>query len=740
MIRTIEYNDIMKHNEGSSSFTNLLKLAGMATEVKESVIDLSTNKMDARLCTSITIEKKNERDNIPNNKIYKWIDDNIVSQCQNCNIVFTFIERKHHCRSCGRIFCQKCSSQYMDIPDEFALGEFSGTKDSEKSRNKNSRVCQNCHKKINRYLKVTNDMNVFEILNFDITILYNMRYVCKLWKEYADVRLNRFRELQYVLPNHKFTDLEKKLLWTNYYYTIHHPRYFVSLLKSIDHHAYHDLEHKLKKVVNLIHMKKDKKYVISCKEMLCTRHCKSDSELKIEDAFNLLTEDITNTEIRKYAISSFNDCPDNELTNYISFLVHAMKYETFENPIIGNFLMNKCKNENKIEIYSEFFWELQLQLEFQNKEEAHKIYRYFSDKIMNESPGEIRDKILTSQRLVKTLSGLHKIDEKKVKETLSKISNKQLILPIQPVTEFTSFDIDGLHIKTSASMPLALPMNHKNGKKTFMFKFEDIRRDQIIMSLINLISIILKRDEGIDIPILTYKIRPTGANNGFIEIVPDSNTVYHIKENLKFTLLNYIIEKNDDEKMKEVRQRFMHSCAMYCVITYLFGIGDRHLDNIMLTTDGRLFHIDFSYILGYDPKPLTTPTMRISAEMIDVIGGINSIHYKEFKDLCTKIYNAIRKHISLFINVMLILVNSTTKNVSITKEKIYDEMIKRFLPGENCYQAEIQLDSVIDNCSRFYTNTMIDTMHNLGKQQQYYISNGTGAIWSSFKSFFGGSK
>lgn len=111
---------------------------------------------------------------------------------------------------------------------------------------------------------------------------------------------------------------------------------------------------------------------------------------------------------------------------------------------------------------------------------------------------------------------------------------------------------------------------------------------------------------------------PTSADDGFVEFVRSSALASILNKHKtiqKYLNLHHPDPNGPFQLEPEVLNTFVKSCAGYCVMTYILGVGDRHLDNLMLTTDGRLFHIDFGFILGRDPKPLPPP-MKLCKEMV----------------------------------------------------------------------------------------------------------------------------
>ncbi len=82
------------------------------------LIEKDVKSMDKRVIKSadITLPLKSNL-NLDERKIYHWVSDETVTSCYKCDSYFSFTNRKHHCRNCGKIFCGFCSNNWTTIPD-----------------------------------------------------------------------------------------------------------------------------------------------------------------------------------------------------------------------------------------------------------------------------------------------------------------------------------------------------------------------------------------------------------------------------------------------------------------------------------------------------------------------------------------------------------------------------------------------------------------------------------------------
>ncbi|CAK9810048.1 Phosphatidylinositol 3-kinase catalytic subunit type 3 [Anthophora quadrimaculata] len=176
----------------------------------------------------------------------------------------------------------------------------------------------------------------------------------------------------------------------------------------------------------------------------------------------------------------------------------------------------------------------------------------------------------------------------------------------------------------SALMPSKLTfLTTDNSEYIAIFKHgDDLRQDQLILQTIALMDKLLRR-ENLDLKLTPYRVLATSTRHGFLQFI-ESTTVAEVLASegsiLSFFRKHHPSENGPYGVVPEVMDTYVRSCAGYCIITYVLGVGDRHLDNLLLTTSGKLFHIDFGYILGRDPKPLPPP-MKLSKEMVEAMGG-----------------------------------------------------------------------------------------------------------------------
>lgn len=101
-----EDSDRYAHHESENS----ISLCEETEEANERLSSPSNERISESLPES-------SRPSIPSIMVPpKWVPDNEASRCMNCDVQFTHFKRKHHCRSCGQIFCSHCSADSIPLP------------------------------------------------------------------------------------------------------------------------------------------------------------------------------------------------------------------------------------------------------------------------------------------------------------------------------------------------------------------------------------------------------------------------------------------------------------------------------------------------------------------------------------------------------------------------------------------------------------------------------------------------
>jgi hypothetical protein len=657
-------------------------------------------------------------------KRYIWVKDENITNCQKCNIQFSFLNRKHHCRNCGKIFCYICSSYFIEIP--YNSGNlpkkewnYLNIKDyfnfSEKERS-----CKECFDNLIELKKLSKLITVFELLPIDIKDYRNIAQVCKSWNQISKYYLSSFREIQYFFPDHIYKKREKLILKQNKQYFKCHSKWLVQLIISTDWE--NETDEYRKEIIEIINSKERN---TTCWELMCTRSCQE--KLQCEDLFLILSRKLTYLPIIYNIIDLLKKCNINEISYYLSWFINLMHYykdfsniaDALENTLIDKSIVN-------LNICNQLFWTLTQNIK--DKLSSSDYFKQFRLKLVQKLEGNTYKLFQNGYDFTMNIIQLAETYPENTNEFIKKhlkeynFNNKKTFyLPVNFNQEFNGISIDDIKTIDSKTKPIILPCKYQsinsmdNELYYIMLKKDDVRKEEIVMKMIGLMDHFLKIEENIDFEIITYNILPLSEKYGYVQFVPNSKTLYHVKEDLGFSIQNYILESNEIS-FNSFRDKFTKSCAAYCVITYLLGIGDRHLDNIMITNNGSLFHIDYGFILGKDPKPVH-PEIRITPEMIDAMGGKTSANFNLFKEYCGRIFNCLRRHAPTFYTMLIALTefHPSLNDVDINRDYIYNFIISRFIPGESYKEAEQQFKHKIDINSNTYSENIIDYFHKRNK-------------------------
>jgi len=670
----------------------------------------------------------------------EWKDDKHFMTCYSCQSTFSLFLRRHHCRYCGNIFCYSCCDYSIIIPnyirDRIEPDDYWNISYYVPSlKAQEERVCKNCYDMIFQKIILHNSIvemfkscpSIIEINNNNNNNKYY--HLRQYYFEYL-------RNIQYYLPNHVYTKIDFDMLYKNAEMFVGHSKYITNLIKCIDwDHLSFTIDSEMdiesveeNKILNeklILKILNTSKSTCTCADIYCTRTCSK--ELDCEDCLNILyqTYDCLPDSIVARIFEIFGNVPGKSITCYMPLFINFIKINSI-NKKLNKHIYDLIFRTNNIQHIYYFYWLLKSAIECSDLIEIDRLY-VFIRLIDKQLELKMSNEYTFYKQLTLNLDDITKF----LIRNFDKV--KPISLPYDPNVKLIGVDYDSIVVKDSYTKPVIIRFLTTKGPIKLLFKLESIMNDLVILNLIELFDDSLKKYVSQNFQSISYKAVPLGRNAGMIEIIDKAETIQSMGSEGK-SILQYILENNESNIVGNVLDVYTYSLVSYTLQSYFFGLGDRHLENIMITTEGSIFHIDFGFILGRESQPISMSYIRVNSEMIQVLGGRNSERYKLYRKLCSSGLIILRKHIQMmFLLLSQLEYNGRSGNFAI--KEIEQFLITRCQPEKTDDTVIAQLYEIIEQSQHVYIDHVRDFLHYHTKEKtvQNSMAQLIGNIYDVYK-------
>ena len=327
------------------------------------------------------------------------------------------------------------------------------------------------------------------------------------------------------------------------------------------------------------------------------------------EALELLDPTIPDEMGRAIGVLCLSAVPDDRLADFLIQLVQALKAEPLHNSMLARFLLRRAFRAPHI-IGQHLFWLLMSEMHHAATSQRFAVLL----RVYLRLNPHHASRLLLQTRFNQLLEGVALGAQKQKKAHRTTWAKEQLAvvngllkepfeLALSMRYRCRDIEVEECKVMDSKKAPLWIVARNAEAAAppiVLIFKAgDDLRQDQVTLQMLREMDRVWC-SHNYRVYLKPYACCCTGYELGMIEVVPNSTTTAYIQAKyggkmkgawMKSPIDNYLREHNEGEKYEEAVDTFLHSCAAYCVATFLLGIGDRHPSNIMIDKAGCLFHI-----------------------------------------------------------------------------------------------------------------------------------------------------